>query len=229
MAEGRAPRATDTGLVPAVAHELRSPVAAVREAAAQLRQRGDALDATTRDRLLAVIEHAGDHLLRLADDLAILGSLESGRLPVDVRPCDVREPVERAVAAARVTLGRSVDVRFDVPAVLPDVAADPQRLRQVVTNLLDNAAKHAPASSLITVRVERDGDVVRLSVQDQGPGIRAADLERIFEPTVQLGGSTGSGLGLWIVRELTEAMGARVTVESEPDVGTTFVVTLRLA
>ena len=75
MAEDRASRATDSGLVPAVAHELRSPIAAVREAASQLRVRGDTLDAVTRDRLLAVIEHAGDDLVRLVDDLAILGSL----------------------------------------------------------------------------------------------------------------------------------------------------------
>ena len=229
MAEDRASRATDSGLVPAVAHELRSPIAAVREAASQLRVRGDTLDAVTRDRLLAVIEHAGDHLVRLVDDLAILGSLESGVLPVDVRPCDVREPVERAVAAARVTLADRADVEFDAPVALPDVAADPERVRQVVTNLLDNAAKHAQADGPISVQLEQHGDVVQLVVADRGPGIPEPDLERIFEPSVRLGGTTGSGLGLWIVRELTQAMGGDVTVDSELGVGTRFVVTLRLA
>ena len=229
MAEDRAPRATDSGLVPAVAHELRSPIAAVREAATQLRVRGDTLDAVTRDRLLAVIEHAGDHLVRLVDDLTIVGSLESDVPPVDVRPCDVREPVERAVAAARVTLADRADVQFDAPVALPDVAADPERVRQVVTNLLDNAAKHGQADGPISVQLEQHGDVVQLVVADRGPGIPEPDLERIFEPSVRLGGTAGSGLGLWIVRELTQAMGGDVTVDSELGVGTRFVVTLRLA
>ena len=127
------------------------------------------------------------------------------------------------------TFAGRADVYFDSPETLPEVAADPERLRQVVTNLLDNAAKHAPASDPISVQLEQHDDVVQIVVADRGPGISGSDLERIFEPTVRLGGAAGSGLGLWIVRELTQAMGGDVTVESHLGVGTRFVVTLRIA
>lgn len=228
MAEGRAPRATGAGLVPAVAHELRSPIAAVREAAAQLRARGDSLDASKRDRLLAVIERAGDQLFRLVDDLASIASLDDEVLDVHVRACDPREIVEQAIAAVMVSTSCPV-VRLDATESIPDVVADPGRLRQVVTNLLENAVKYSPADRPIVVLLGHDGDTVRISVRDEGAGIAAADLERIFEPSVQLGDTPGSGLGLWIVRELTTAMGGTVSVESEAGRGSTFTVELRVA
>jgi signal transduction histidine kinase len=228
MAEDRVPGATRSELVSAVAHELRSPIAAVRGAAKELLARGDRLDTRTRDRLLRVVEEAAGQLDRLADDLAAIGSLDDGQMRTTVGACDAAVVAGLAVDAA-LAVDPSREVRFDAGDSLPPVAADRDRLRQIVTNLVENALRHGAPSAPVDVVVRQSDGGVRIIVRDRGPGIDPADLERIFAPGVRLSSAPGTGLGLAIVRELTASMGASLDVVSTPGEGSKFAVELPLA
>jgi signal transduction histidine kinase len=222
--------ATDLELVSTVAHELRTPVAAVRGAVAALQSHGGELDAQSRERLLGVIADAAAQLGRLVDDLLATGRLETDRLPVDVRACDVFSVTDAAVAAARTHLPEGVSLRLEATAGLPQAAADPDRLRQVIENLVDNAVRHSPRGGTIEVRLEADDGRLTVAVADEGPGIPPAEHERVFERFYRgTSASPGLGLGLYLARELVDAMGGRIRVESEPGAGATFTVELPLA
>ena len=228
MANGRAPRATEPEIISAVAHELHSPVAALKGAAEKLRS-DEGLDASTRARLLDVIEQAGDHLLRLADDLAVATSASGGRLAVVAQPCDAAAIAGNVLAAIRASHRTAPGIALVAPEGLPPVAADPARLRQVVANLVDNALDHGGRSDGVTVTLSAGPTSLRIAVSDEGPGIPAEARERVFEPYERLGPRAGSGLGLWVVRELVTAMDGTVTLESPPEGGATFSVELPLA
>jgi signal transduction histidine kinase len=220
----RAVGATSPGVISGVAHELRTPIAAIRAAAAALR-RGE-LDREAAERLLGVIEDSAGQLSRLVDDLLSAGRLEAGRLPVDVRPCDVAAVARVVVETARVAGQADVELRVgDTEDAL--AVADPQRLREALASLVDNAVRHSPAGAAVEVEVEATAGRVAVAVADSGPGIPESDLERIFEPFVRLDeGSAGTGLGLYLARGLARAMGGDLTVDSEPGRGSTFRIEL---
>lgn len=221
------PSANDLELVSTVAHELRTPLAAVRGAVAALRQRGHELDDDTRDRLLGVIDEAAAQLGRLIDDLLAAGRLEGRRLAVEVTRCDAFTIADAVVAAARAHLPEGVSLRLEATAGLPPVAADPARLRQVLANLVDNAIKHSPRGGEVEVRLRLTEERLQIAVTDEGPGIPVAEQGRIFERFYR--GSdraSGMGLGLYLARELVGAMDGRIAVESEPGRGATFTVEL---
>lgn len=230
-AESRArERPTELELVSTVAHELQTPLAAVRGAVGALRRRGPDLDEETRDRLLGVIDDAAAQLGRLVDDLLAAGRLERRRLPVEVTECDAAAAADAVVTAARAHLPEGVSLRLTTPGDLPPVAADPARLRQVLANLVDNALKHSPRGGEVEVRLREAHGRLRIAVADEGPGIPPAKQERIFERFYR--GSErapGMGLGLYLARELAQAMEGTITVESEPGRGATFTVELPLA
>jgi two-component system sensor histidine kinase KdpD len=227
MAEGRVASATTPGAISGVAHELRTPIAAVRGAASALRREG--LDEGTRDRLLAVIEDAVGELSRLVDDLLDAGRLDAGALAVEPGPVDVVEAARGVVEAAVAATGAAIELI--PPAGEPPVArADAGRLRQAVANLVDNAVRYSPPGSPVEVRVERTVDGVRIAVADSGPGIPTADRDRIFEPFVRLSsGTAGSGLGLYLARELARAMGGELRLAASGNGGSTFAIDLPAA
>lgn len=222
-------RATAPELVSAVAHELQTPVAAVKGAVTALR--GDQeLDEETRARLLSVIAGAADQLGRLVEDLLLAGRLEAGRLPIAVGRCDAFAVAKGVVEAARAAGPPGVSLRLSAVAGLPAVAADPDRLAQVVANLVDNAVKHSATGGAIEVRLERAGGRLRLSVSDEGPGIPPEERQAIFEAFHRGRTSApGTGLGLYLARELAVAMGGTLAVDSEVGRGSTFTVELPLA
>jgi len=111
----------------------------------------------------------------------------------------------------------------------PEVRADPDRLEQVVENLLANARRYSPEGSEVVLSARRAGDEVAIAVRDRGPGIRPEDRERIFDPFVRLGPGKGLGIGLTIARTLVESMGGRLEVDAAPGGGSTFTVTLPAA
>ncbi len=229
MTEDRATNATPSELVSAVAHELQAPIAAVRASSAALRGRED-LDTETRDRLLAVISNAAEQLGRLAEDLLLAGLLGEGAFRLDVRSCDAGEVVVKAVEAVRAAAPGESEVLLALAGRLSPVLVDPTRLEQVIANLVGNALKHSRSGEPVSVGLEEAGGTVQIAVSDQGPGIPAREQARIFE-RFQRGttGAPGSGLGLYIARELMTAMGGDIQVESGNQEGTTFVVRVPVA
>ncbi len=228
MPESRADRAGPLQLAASVAHEMQTPLATVRGAARALGAGAD-LDEETRRRLLRLIEDAAAQLALLAGELTLAGRLDAEGLPFELARCEVA-PVARAVAdaAAAARSGARVDLRLpagEEPAVL----ADPDRLHRALGELVENALKHAP-DPRADISVERAGEVVRIAVHDAGPGIPAHDRERIFEPYVRLGErEAGSGLGLYLARELVRGMRGEITVDSSPGAGATFTIELPAA
>jgi signal transduction histidine kinase len=207
----------------AIAHDLRSPIAAARAAGQALLRQG--LDETTRLRLAAVVTAAATQLSHLADDLERAALLDDPELALTIEACDLPAIATAAVDAAALTCPPGVELKlasFDTG--FPPVAADPARLRQVLDNLIGNACRHG--ARRVEVRLELSPSGAAAIVTDDGPGIAAADQERIFEPFTRLDGAPegGRGLGLAIARGLVARMNGQLTVSSEPGRGASFTV-----
>ena len=214
-----------------VSHELRTPLTSVYGAAMTLEKHD--LDEERKHALLEIISTEAARLSRLLDDILWVSRLDAGRTHpyfTSVEPLPLTADV---VDATRTHLprGLSLELLNDVPP--PDVAADPDKLRQVLVNLIENAVKYSRAGR-IEVRLERHDGAVRFSVRDEGPGIPPNQQERIFEKFYRLDanmtqGVGGTGLGLYICRELIETMHGDIWVESVPGKGSTFLFELPVA
>jgi two-component system, OmpR family, phosphate regulon sensor histidine kinase PhoR len=213
-----------------VSHELRTPVAAVR-AAVETLQSGALDDPKFAKEFVAIIERHADRLRRLVEDLLELSRIEAKELQLRPEPLALGEQCEHvvelfALAAKSKKANLSVSIAPDTGRVF----ADRRGLEHVLTNLVDNAIKYAGEGASVTVRASSLGDErARVSVEDTGPGIEARHLPRLFERfyRVDTGRSRqlgGTGLGLAIVKHMAEAMGAKVSVESEVGKGTRFHV-----
>ena len=196
-------------------HEVRSPVAAL-SAVAETMQATHA-DNGMRGELVRLAVAACRGIERIVLDVAVAS--------VRLAPLDVGALVRDAVATFVV---RGVNVTAHVADGPPLVVdGDQVRLRQVFDNLVANALVHGAGPDAVTVRVNRAAEVVEIAVSDAGPGIRSEDIARIFEVGVRLGdGTPGSGLGLPLARAIVRAHGGALEIESEPDVGTTFTITV---
>ncbi len=212
-----------------VAHDLQQPVAAIRLYAGLL-DRVAARDAEAREPVAKIVE-ISRALDRMIADLLDLSRAEVGQLPLWRRPVDltrlVRTAVERAAPAAG---DRAIAVH--TRGAIPTVTADPDRVLQVLENLLGNAVKYGAPGTPIVVTVERTAGDVAVAVTDQGAGIAPGDLPRLFH-RFERGGAVrdavkGAGLGLHIARELVAAHGGHLTAASEPGAETTFRFTLPL-
>jgi two-component system sensor histidine kinase BaeS len=224
-------RQVQTDFVANVSHELRTPLTSIKGTVETLRE-GAVDDVAVRDHFLATVESETDRLIRLVNDLLLLSRVDSDALQLHGRPLDleevVRVAVERLVPLAQ---ARGVAVQVAGSPGLPRVQADPDRLAQVLVNLLDNAIKYSPAGGVVTVRVDRQGERVQVQVQDQGPGIPAGELDRVGErfyrtDKARSRAEGGSGLGLSIARALVEAHRGELRIESREGTGTTVTVEL---
>ncbi len=220
--------------VATVSHELRTPLASVHGAAATLRERGAALPDATRRNLLDVIFEQSDRLAHLVEQILIANQLSFGNVQLVEKQFDAAELARRAVDSLRTIVPKRVALELSAPEQLPAVFADPERTYQVVVNLIDNAVKYSPGGGLVDIRLAQRDGYVRLSVRDQGLGIPAQEQERIFEKFYRLDASMsrgigGSGLGLYICRELVTLMNGRFDVRSRPGVGSIFSFDLPLA
>ena len=216
-------------LVATVSHELRTPLAAIYGAALTLRRDDVSLEDAMRDTLLRVIAEESARLGEIVNDLLLASQLDSGKLHVQIEPCDPLEIVRSEVEAARAHAPETVELELDSPEGLPVVAADPSQLRQVVANLIDNAIKYSPEGGPVTISLSPDSGAVRLAVSDSGIGIPPDERRRIFEKFYRLdpemtGGIGGTGLGLYICRELVRRIDGRIWVEENGGRGSTFVV-----
>jgi signal transduction histidine kinase len=215
--------------VAVTSHELRTPLSGMRGFVDMLRRRGDELPAAEREEYLDIVLAQTDRLIRLVDDLLVVSRVEAGRLALEPEETDLSAFCDRLVrsfgdVAARIEVSASPDA----PARM---LVDPRRLAQIITNLVHNALKFAPADTSVTLSYEAPAEgIVTFRVADRGPGIAPDELERIFERFHQTESSIshteGFGLGLYITRQLVEAMGGWVDVTSTLGVGTTFAVTL---
>jgi two-component system, OmpR family, sensor histidine kinase KdpD len=213
------------GLLGAISHDLRTPLATLKVAASTLTNRAGLLSLEDTDELHRLIEIETDHLTRLVSNLLDMTRIEAGVLTLQPVATSLSQLVHDAVVAMGTTLAdQKLDV--DTPDSLPLVDVDSVLIGQVIVNLLDNADRHAPPHSVITVRGELRGPHVVLSVADQGPGVPPGDRETIFDRFTQLSTGGRAGLGLTIVKTFVEAHGERVWYEEVPDGGARFVVSL---
>lgn len=214
-----------------VSHELRAPLTNVRGAIELMEDSCPALSNTCTKMFNIVAEQIG-RLGRLVDDVLNVSRIESGGLSLTYAAVDIIQIAERAVdgIAARQT---GHIFHRPVGKVHPEVWADADRLYEVVTNLVDNAAKYSPPRSEVVIEVHSEGQEAVISVSDSGPGIPPEELGNIFEKFHRLDSGDaketyGYGLGLYLCRRLVEAMDGRIWVESEPGHGATFRFALPL-
>ena len=213
-----------------MSHELRTPLTSIVSFTELIL---DAKQELTPDTVsaLAVIQRNAERLLRLVGDLLLLSRLEAGGIPLDLAPVSVSDLIGEAIRSASATASeRDITVQASV-ADGPPIQADLLRLQQVLDNLLSNAIKFSGPDGRVRVEASHDGQIWRIDVTDDGIGIPADDLGRLFGRFVRasnarMAGLPGTGLGLSVVKAITELHGGRVEVRSTVGHGTTFSVYL---
>jgi PAS domain S-box-containing protein len=216
-------------------HELRTPLAAVYGAAQTLLRHDFALDEAGRDRFVSLIADESERLGRIVNEILLANQLDAGRVQLETEPFEPGELVERVVEAARVHAPPGIELDRRVPSGVALVAADRDKVRQVLVNLVENAIKYSPAGGRIEVGLEpgqqSGAETVVFYVKDEGLGIPAEEQARIFEKFYRLDpqmtrGVGGTGLGLYICSELVNRMGGHIWVESTEGQGSTFLIEL---
>ncbi|MDD9963338.1 MAG: response regulator [Gammaproteobacteria bacterium] len=201
-----------------VSHELRAPLTSIKGSAATVLGTAQHLDSAEMIQFFRIIDQQADHMRDLIGNLLDAGRIRAGMLSVAPQPSRMVSLIDQARNAFISGGGRQA-IQIDLPPDLPQVMADPQRVVQVLRNLLSNAARHAPETSVIRVAAKRDGVYVRVSVADEGKGISPDQLERLFDQPATLSGregnSAGHGLGLAICKGLVEAHGGRIGADSD--------------
>jgi signal transduction histidine kinase/DNA-binding response OmpR family regulator len=229
IADLSAASAAKSDFLAAMSHELRTPLNAIIGFSELLLDEDGATDGTIVRSYADHIHGSGLHLLDLINEVLDLAKVEAGRLELNVVPFDLAELLGQIAATMRPLAERkAITVTTTLPAGR-SVQGDPARIRQIVFNLLSNAIKFTGHGGSVRLVGESDGDEVRISVADTGPGIASGDLKRIFEAFEQVGdqgGTEGTGLGLALSQRLAEAHGGRIEVESELGKGSRFIVRL---
>ncbi|MEA2716780.1 MAG: hypothetical protein QOI99_1097 [Actinomycetota bacterium] len=216
-------------VISTVSHELRSPLTSVKGYTSLLLNRWDRLADEQKLMMLEQVHHDADRVTRLVTELLDISRLESGRLVLRRQMVDLSALVVVVVDKVRM-IEADVRAEIDFDANFPQVYADPDKIEQVLTNLVENAAKYADPKGVRVLGRMGDGEV-SVAVVDQGEGIPESDLPRVFTKFYRRAETrpTGSGLGLWISRGLVEAHGGRLVVESVVGEGSTFRFTLPTA
>ncbi|HET97262.1 MAG TPA: DUF3365 domain-containing protein [Desulfurivibrio alkaliphilus] len=206
-------------------HELRTPLTSIkggmeyvtaRLTAMPPNPKGEELCEEVLD-FLTLIRKNTDRLIRMVNTMLDIERIEMGTVSsLNWTECDLALVIRESIAEfAPTTAARRIVIRETAPPTLP-VAADEDRLRQVLTNLLANAVKFAPENSEIAINLERDPNQLTVEICDQGPGVRSGEKEKIFEKFYKLGDKEGSGLGLAICRSIIEAHGGEIGVRENP-------------
>jgi len=219
-------------LLSTVSHELRTPLAIIKGYTTMLVEYGRRLRSADKRGYLESIDKAADRLTELVDHLLDLSRLEAGLLRLDKQPSHISTLVEETVAEAELRAPNRQIVLKSTDH-LPMVNIDVTRIRQVLDNLIDNAVKYSGEETAVVLETRQTGAELHVSVTDEGVGIPAIDLARVFDRMYRIEqrltpGIGGAGLGLAICKGLVEAHGGRIWVESEPAKGSRFCFSLPL-
>jgi PAS domain S-box-containing protein len=227
-----------TDFVATVSHELRTPLASVYGAAITLQQRFDLLGPAERAQLLGLLSEQAGKLSSIIDELLLASKLaariDSGRIEIDAGEFDADEVARGVVQAAQLHAPHDITIRLSTPPWLPHAAGDGDKVAQVLANLVENAVKYSPGGGQVDVSLEQVDAQIRFTVRDPGLGIPLDEHERIFKKFYRLDpnlrrGIGGTGLGLYICRELVRRMGSDIHVQSTLGVGSTFWFDLPVA
>ena len=217
-----------------VSHELRTPLSVI-SSYLEILQKKSNMPPDWQD-YLQVMDEETHHLQHLINDLFTLARTESGQLEINIQPFQIESLLKRTVEAARLQgwQSKKLEIGLELSDCLPPVLADETRLEQILANLLRNAIRHTPPGGIIAVSVVPEQTNLAIYVRDTGEGISPQDLPYIWErfyrsAEARAADPGGAGLGLPLVRELTEAMQGHVQVESTPGEGTCFIVRLPIS
>jgi len=219
-----------SALLTSISHDLRTPLASILGSATSLRNYRKSLDDAAQAELIGTIQEEAERLNRFIGNLLDMTRLESGAIEPRAEAVDLADVIGSSLGRASKVLAAH-EVELDLAADLPMLRLDPVLLEQVLFNLLDNAAKYAPAGTRVRLEARSERDSVRLSVFDHGEGIPPVDLERIFDKFYRVHAAdrqrAGTGLGLAICRGFVEAMGGTIVAGNREDgPGAVFTITL---
>jgi PAS domain S-box-containing protein len=221
---------TRSDFVATASHELRTPLAAVYGAVRTLRREDVELSDDDRTTFLEMIESESLRLSHIVDQILLAGQLDADAVELSLSECKPAEIAAGVIESALLHLPEGISLSLRAEEDL-SITCDENKLRQVLVNLLDNAIKYSPEGGKVEILVEQAGGRCEMEVSDEGLGIPSSEREKIFEKFYRLDpqqttGVGGSGLGLYICRELVERMNGWLSVESEPGVGSRFTVSL---
>jgi len=213
-----------SALLDSVAHEFRTPLTSIKASVTSLISTPE-LEEGSRKELLTVIDEEADRLNRLVGEASEMAQLDAGMFKLKLEPHDVRDAVDPAVEATR-NLMKKHDVAVDIADGLPRVNIDVERIREVLTHLLENAAKYSPEGTPVRITAEKQGNRVVISVSDKGPGIDSFEQPLIFEKFYRgrnhQYAAHGTGMGLAIAKVIIEAHGGTIGVVSQLGKGSVF-------
>lgn len=226
VTEERALETLRSDFVATASHELRTPMTSISGAARTLLRHGDQLPPQRHRDFLEMIVGESDRLARIVDQILVASRIEAGKIDVSFERCDATGIARSVVEAAKHRAPSGIELHLDAPGAL-EVDCDPDRLRQILGNILDNAIKYSPDGGDVRIELHGEDDTVRFVVQDEGMGFEPSAAEAIFErfhrlDPQQTRGIGGTGLGLYIARELVRRMGGRIWAESERGRGAAF-------
>jgi two-component system sensor histidine kinase KdpD len=220
-----------TALLTSISHDLRTPLASILGSATSLKAYRASLGEKEQDELIGTIREEAERLNHFIANLLDMTRLESGALAPNLEAVDLSDVIGSVLR--RPPLGDH-RVSLELEPGLPLLRLDPVLFEQVLFNLLDNAAKYAPAGTAVTIRARREGPVARITVEDEGPGLPEEDRERVFDKFYRVRASdkkrAGTGLGLAIARGFMEAMGGTITAANRTEQrGAVFTLTAPVA
>jgi len=214
------------------AHDLRKPISVILSYSEFL------LDETKNQLnqehygFLKTIESSSNFMKRLVDDFLDVSAIEAGSLPLNLKPIQLNDILERSMILANLLAAKkNVRIQTEADSSLPALRLDADKIEQALSNLLGNAIEHSMAGSTVTIRLKDTGKQVLFSVQDSGPGVDADEMHHLFSPfsktsTKKTGGEKSTGLGLTIARKIVEAHQGEIRAESTVGRGTTFYIDL---
>jgi signal transduction histidine kinase len=234
VTEEHALEAMRSEFVATASHELRTPMTSIAGAGRTLLRLDDELPEDRRRAFLQMIVTESDRLSRIVDQILLASRIDAGRVEVTHEDIDAVELARSVIEAVEHRAPETIKLVLDAPEELRHVDCDPDRLRQVLLNVIDNAIKYSPEGGDVRVELAEVGEMMRFTVRDKGIGFNPSDADSIFKRFQRLDphltrGIGGTGLGLYISRELVNRMGGRIWADSRPGAGSAFFFELPLA